>query len=98
MINFKFEVDKKGYEFCCEIADKMIELFNISHEEAIDRINSQWSGQIIKNDDYNYIVFHEDEEYWANTIYYTDESYWWMEDMRDKLKVKVYNLEVERYE
>ena len=96
MINFKFEVDKESYEFCCQIANKMIEFFNISYEEAIDRINSRWSGQIIKGD--NCIVFHEDEEYWAIAIYYTNDSYWWMTENRDRLKAKVYNKKVKRYE
>lgn len=43
------------------------------------------------------MVFHEDEEYWANAIYYTDDSYWWMPEMPDTLKVKVYNSENGRY-
>ena len=96
MIEFKFEFDEQSYQFCHKIADKMGELFCINYEEAIDRINSQWNGQIIKGDDC--LVFHEDEEYWANAIYYTNDSYWWMEEYRDGLKAKVYNQEIGRYE
>ena len=96
LINFKFEIDEESYELRCEIVNKMVELFHISHEEAINRMNSQWRGQIIKGD--GCMVFHEDEEYWANSIYYTDNSYWWMQEMGDRLKVKVYNPEKGRYE
>ena len=75
-VKFEFEVDEESYEYCCEIADKMVEFFCISYEEAIARVNSQWRENIMIG--YERLLFHELPEDWANHIYYTHDSYWWM--------------------
>lgn len=96
MINFQFEYNKKGYEFCLEIADKMVELFNITYEEAVDRINSQWHDiPLIDDDD---IVYHDDAEQWANVIYYREDSGWYDPELKEKLHPKVYNAKTNEYE
>ncbi len=71
---FLFVTDKNSEEFCLLIAHKMVELFGISKEEAIGRINRDWKGQEIVGMD---VIYHEDEEYWAKEIYYGHDSRWW---------------------
>jgi hypothetical protein len=61
-----FETDRQSAEFCELIASRMTALFGISSEEAIGRINRDWRGQKIVGND---IIYHEDEDYWAKTIY-----------------------------
>ncbi|MEW8987645.1 MAG: hypothetical protein AB2401_11715 [Bacillus sp. (in: firmicutes)] len=57
-----------------EIAKKMMELFGISEKEAIGRINRHWRGETIKGP--KDLIYHEDPEYWAKTIYYGKDSMW----------------------
>jgi hypothetical protein len=73
---FIFEMDDQSSAFCKEIAQQMVELFGITHEEAIGRINRDWGGlKIVGNVD---VIYHEDETYWAKTIYYGKDSNWWL--------------------
>jgi hypothetical protein len=85
-IKFEFSIDEQAQGFCEQIAVEMRRLFNVSLDEAVDRINAHWYGQeIIGEDD---IVYHEDETFWANQIYY-DESYsWWLESPPMPMKVR----------
>lgn len=89
MNKFEFKTDDKMEKYCIEIAETMVRLFNISIEEAFGRINNHWRGQELVG--YECLVMHEDEEYWANTIYYTEDSFWWMPEQKDSLKVRKYN-------
>ena len=73
-INFNFKTDEQSYEFCLMILNKMIELFKISREEALGRMNRTWNELEFIDAD---IIYHEDEEYWANNIYYGKDSLWW---------------------
>jgi hypothetical protein len=76
MNTFIFETDDQSTAFCEEIARQMVELFGITHEEAIGRINRDWRGlKIVGPDD---VIYHEDEIYWAKTIYYGKGSNWWL--------------------
>jgi hypothetical protein len=75
MTEFDFQTDDEGREFCELIIQEMISRFNISKEEAVGRLNDTWKGLTIGKDD---IVFHEDEEFWANSIYYGKDSQWWL--------------------
>lgn len=83
MNKFEFITDDQSEEFCNEIAEKMIELFGISKDEAIGRINSLWRGLEIVGLD---LIYHEDEEYWAKTIYYGHNSCWWLKEGKEELK------------
>lgn len=49
--------------------------------------NSEWLDFVTKN-----------RNGMANAIYYTDDSYWWMTEMQDGLKIKLYNPEEDRYQ
>ena len=72
---FIFHTDDRSATFCEEIARQMVDLFGITHEEAIGRINRDWAGLNIVGPD---VIYHEDETYWAKTIYYGKDSHWWL--------------------
>ncbi len=76
MSKFLFETDQQSEEFCLRIAQEMMMLFGITELEAIGRINRQWQGQKIVGPDL--MIYHEDEEFWAKTIYYGPGVYWWL--------------------
>jgi hypothetical protein len=75
--------DAEALGFCREIAEDMVTTFGITQQEAVARINRQWSDPatdghtpriwIVGLD----IVYHELPEYWAKTIYYGNDFYWW---------------------
>jgi hypothetical protein len=75
MEEFKFPLDKESYRYCLEIVDEMIRQFGISKEEAIGRINHEWSGAEFIGDDHVY--YHEDPDEWAKDIFYGKDSFWW---------------------
>ena len=75
MTAFFFITDGKSQEYCELIANTMTEVLGISSSEAKERINKHWAGQNITGEDD--LIYHEDEEYWANTIYYGKDSKWW---------------------
>jgi len=74
-IRFEFETDPKSFSYCLDIVQRMIVLFNISENEALLRINRRWIGLALKGEDD--LIYHEDEDYWANTIYFGKDSDWW---------------------
>lgn len=70
--------DEYGAKFLEGIVSTMVELFGISEEEAIGRINRDWTwGDLVGQP---LVVYHEDPEYWAKTIYYGTDSYWWIKE------------------
>jgi len=73
---FEFKTDAQSLTFCENIIARMMILFGITVEEAISRINRDWRGlKLIGAED---VIYHEDEEYWAKTIYYGKGSNWWL--------------------
>jgi len=72
---FTFNLDTKGLAFCHEIADDLVTFFKIPRDEAIGRINRHWHGQSINRPDN--VVYHEDSDFWAKTIYYGGNADWW---------------------
>lgn len=77
MNNFSFKTDEQSFEFCKSIIQEMVMLFGIDKDEAIGRMNRLWTGlEFLGDED---LIYHEDEEYWANTIYYGKGSFWWKE-------------------
>ena len=76
MNRFNFRTDTKSERYCDEIIRKMMNIFSISENEAVGRMNMLWDGlEIVGEDD---LIYHEDVEYWVNTIYYGKDSNWWM--------------------
>ena len=78
MSRYNFTTDALAEEFMDEIAVRMVELFGITEDEAIERINEHWRGQSIAGEDD--MIYHEDEDFWAKTIYYGPNKMWWLED------------------
>jgi len=76
MRQFKFTTDQESEEYCLRIVQKMVSLFNISEDEALDRLNQNFSDQVIVGDDLPF--YHETSEYWAKSIYYEPGVYWWL--------------------
>lgn len=77
--NFVFKTDEKSEEFCNQIAIKMVELFKITLEEAVGRINQAWANSLSIEGCDN-IIYHEEEDFWAKTIYYPEGTRWWQQD------------------
>ena len=75
MLQFEFETDDKSRTFIEDIVKEMMDLFSITRDEAVGRMNRLWRGQSFGGPEE--VIFHEDEEYWAKTIYYGKESLWW---------------------
>ena len=74
--NFEFTTDAQSAEFCETIVNRMVGLFGITVDEAIGRLNRDWKGlNLIGPTD---MIYHEDEDYWAKTIYYGKGSNWWL--------------------
>lgn len=67
MYKFRFNTDQESYNFCVGIAEKMSELFGISVEQAVEKINERWEGQDALGE--LCIIYHETKEYWAKDIY-----------------------------
>jgi hypothetical protein len=85
-IKFEFLTDQQSQAFCEKVAAEMCRLFGISLDEAVERIDAHWYEQEILGEDD--LVYHEDETFWANQIYY-DQSYsWWLEKPPTPMKVR----------
>ena len=75
---FEFRTDSEAQKFCELIVKSISELFDISSDEALARINIAWKGnEIVGEDD---PIYHEDEEYWAKDICYGHDSAWWLDE------------------
>lgn len=72
---FNFKTNEESDIFFLEIANKMVNYFKITHEEAIGRINKQWST-VDTTIDFDYIT-HELTSDWAYIVYYGHSSRWW---------------------
>lgn len=74
MSKFEFRADAATLPFINLIIATMICRFSIARDEAIGRMNGLWRGQELLGEDD--LIFHEDAEFWANTIYYGGNSMW----------------------
>lgn len=73
---FEFVTDDQSAEYCKDIIEKMVSLFGIGTEEAIGRMNDYWRrASFLGPDD---LIYHEDTDYWAYTLYYGSGSMWWL--------------------
>ncbi|WP_327286286.1 MULTISPECIES: hypothetical protein [unclassified Streptomyces] len=57
------------------IAAEMVELFSITRGEAVARINAQWCGIDLSQE--NELILHEDGYYWGLSIYFGGEVADW---------------------
>ncbi|MCF2855902.1 hypothetical protein L1286_00335 [Pseudoalteromonas sp. SMS1] len=69
----------EAQEFCEKIVNEMVSLFGITEAEAIARVNFQWA-HIESIGGHEELIYHEDEVFWANDIYFGPEAYWWLGD------------------
>jgi hypothetical protein len=77
MAQYKFEFQATGdsLALCERTVSRMTELFGISVDEALGRVNEQWRGCQFEDVD---LICHETDDYWANTIYFGHDSFWWL--------------------
>ncbi|WAS94946.1 hypothetical protein [Nannocystis punicea] len=73
---YEFRTDDRSRWFCDEIVKRMVGLFGCCIDEAVGRINRQWSGQDFVGDETD-LRYHEEPEFWANDIVYGANSRWW---------------------
>ena len=76
--------DAESLAFCWQVAAEMVDLFGISLHEAVARVNRHWSQAgadgraprvwILGLD----LVYHEERDYWARSIYYGPNCNWWV--------------------
>ncbi|MBP2114948.1 hypothetical protein [Paenibacillus silagei] len=71
MEKFSLATTKEAQEFCECIVIEMIQLFNISEEEAWGRVNDFWKSPFDEEYDMSY---HKTYGFWANTIYFGPET------------------------
>ena len=83
---WSFRVDAEVEKFLREIRTNMVLKFNISNADAVEKINSYWKSRdaILKDD----LIFHEESDYWVNTIFFGKGSGWWLsdEDLKEHLQ------------
>jgi hypothetical protein len=75
----------EAQDFCDGIVREMVSLFSITEEEAISRINRQWSNLESLGGEEE-LIYHEDEKFWAQDIYYGPDSFWWLSDEERSIK------------
>ncbi|WP_169091645.1 hypothetical protein [Paenibacillus sp. PL91] len=90
--NFSFKTNIESEIFCLFIAQQMVKEYNITEDEAINRISDFWIGRDKTNEDD--IIFHEPAEFWAGTIYFEDE-FWWEKDIKSLIPRKYSQKSVE---
>ncbi|GAA2316368.1 hypothetical protein OKJ48_02825 [Streptomyces kunmingensis] len=56
------------------VVEYMVTELGVSRAEAVARVNRQWHGQDLSDEDD--IILHEEERFWALTIYYEDVPAW----------------------
>lgn len=88
--DFEFNLDEKGQEFCNEIVNVMVDQFQITEEEAVGRINKQWSNTEIMGE--CCMAYHESPEFWAYKIYFGPNSPWWARKGDPELKPIPFSL------
>jgi hypothetical protein len=78
MARYKFEFQTTGESLalCEDIVGRMMDIFGISEDEALGRVNRQWRGCPFEALD---IICHETDDFWANQIYFGNDSCWWSE-------------------
>lgn len=78
MNRFVMELDERSQEYLKSIRNEMIKMFSIPDDEAYGRINRFWNNEVFHGN--QLMLYHEDEIYWANTIYYGKNSFWWLRE------------------
>ena len=72
---YQFGVNDEAESFCDQIVGRVVQLFGITEDEAVGRMNRQWRGLDFEKEDLRY---HQLPDDWAGDLYYGADSYWWM--------------------
>ena len=85
--DFRFETDEQSVEYLRQAVEAMMKSFGITREEAIGRINQEWShvrGVVGEFDE----IYRETPVYWANHFMFGKSQFWWIEGAkREKNKL-----------
>jgi hypothetical protein len=74
-VELKMRMSDKARDYVEEIVHEMLVRFPITRDEAVGRVNQQWGHlDYIGDSD---LIFHEEPDDWARTIYYGKDSRWW---------------------
>ncbi|WP_341278978.1 hypothetical protein [Paenibacillus sp. FSL H8-0537] len=67
MNKYHFQLSINAEQYCDEVTNEMVKLFNNSYNEALGRVNRHWFGNSFDDES---LLFHMLPEEWANDIYY----------------------------
>ncbi len=85
---WQFVTDAKSDAYCRKIAAEIVRVFAVPEAEAIGRINQGWGGRGLSFLGEFDLIYHELPEHWANTMYWTDASFWWVAgEARERLGI-----------
>ena len=71
---YAFLLNDEARAFCDQIVDSLVARFGIDEQEALGRVNRQWTAFDFQTEDVRY---HETADFWASDIYYGADSVWW---------------------
>ncbi|MCM3635561.1 hypothetical protein [Paenibacillus sp. FSL W7-1287] len=73
-----FSTTKKAEKYIDQIVHQLVILFNVSHQEAIGRVNRHWTN--CEHIDDESMIYHMLPDEWAHEVYYGSDSMWWGKD------------------
>lgn len=78
---FNIPATSEAIQVFHEVKTEMMLLFGIEEEEAVGRINRHWQGRQFLSEMELLVLCHDHhDEYWAKTIWYGPQSFWWVKD------------------
>lgn len=81
--DLNFRTDKESLQYFIEIVEIMMKRFGLPKQEAIGRINKSWNHvEEVVGDDW---IYREFPFYWANHFYFGKESFWWIENVEERV-------------
>jgi hypothetical protein len=80
---FDFDAPEEHRRYFRDIATAMVERHELSYSDAVRVVNRHWGWQD-HYDEYNWLLFHEEPENWADHLYglQRDPSFWTDQDTR----------------
>jgi hypothetical protein len=76
--DFRFETDEQSVTYLWQVVEAMMKSFGVAREEAIGRINQEWSPvrRVVGEFDE---IYRETPAYWANHFMFGKSQFWWIE-------------------
>jgi hypothetical protein len=78
MTAFEFSASLDVRAYCEEILDAIVQLFAVSRDEALIRMNRHWRDQTMTSEDDLLSLRRELPDYWARRIYHGPDAKWWL--------------------